>query len=185
MRRGVLAVALILGSALAGPPAGAIEPPPGTKNFTPPRSVPDYFSNEAAPFRGVRAAQPAADQFNPASVAAGNDGVAETPRHTRKASASAGRAKQRGKLVRGKTARSKAASSRQAARAGKARKGKTAIVRAAARSAVGKARSGKTAAGRAAAKSAGAKAGKARGRDTAGQTRHAASTSGRAGRNTR
>jgi len=42
--------------ALAGAPANAVEAPPGTKNFTPPGYVPNYFSNESGSFRGAPAA---------------------------------------------------------------------------------------------------------------------------------
>jgi hypothetical protein len=37
---------------LFGLPAGAVETSAGTKNFTPPAGVPNYFSNEAEPFTG-------------------------------------------------------------------------------------------------------------------------------------
>ena len=45
-----LAGLLIFCGALAGVPAQAFEPPPGNKNFATPGSVPNYFSDEAAPF---------------------------------------------------------------------------------------------------------------------------------------
>jgi hypothetical protein len=44
----LLAVAV----ALVAAPAMAVEMGPGTKNFTAPRNVPNYFSNEAEPFLG-------------------------------------------------------------------------------------------------------------------------------------
>ena len=44
------AAALCLTLALAIGPAAAAEAPPGSKNFNSPGSVPNYFSNEAAPF---------------------------------------------------------------------------------------------------------------------------------------
>ena len=47
LRHLALAAALVLAA-----PASAVEPPPGTKNFTPPSSVPNYFSNESGPFGG-------------------------------------------------------------------------------------------------------------------------------------
>ena len=54
-----LCVALVV--ILAASAAGGVEPPSGSKNFTAPGSVPDYFSNESGPFRGgatARAAPP-------------------------------------------------------------------------------------------------------------------------------
>ena len=56
-----LAIPLALVFALAGAPAEAAEPPPGSKNFTPPSTVPNYFSNENTPFQSgaeAPAAQP-------------------------------------------------------------------------------------------------------------------------------
>ena len=87
--RSALAASMLFG-ALAGNPAAAIEPPPGTRNFTPPSSVPNYFSNEAAAFRGgARAVLPATDRFN---IAPGPEtaGVAAPSIGSRKAPASAG-----------------------------------------------------------------------------------------------
>lgn len=122
--RALFAASLLLG-ALAGAPAGAIEPPPGTRNFTPPSSVPNYFSNEAAAFRGgARAALPAADRFN---IAPGPEtaGVAAPSVGLRNAPASAGLVKHRGKLRSAKAALSKSraanvARARKAAQVGKA-----------------------------------------------------------------
>src|SRR5260221_2740932 len=51
-RLGWQALALGLALAIAGSPADAVEAPPGSKNFTPPRDVPNYFSNESGPFQG-------------------------------------------------------------------------------------------------------------------------------------
>src|SRR4051812_49374262 len=60
--------------ALIAMPAVAFEPPSGNKNFTSPSSVPDYFSNEAAPFgRGSHAATPGADRFTTAPIGASPD----------------------------------------------------------------------------------------------------------------
>jgi len=56
-----LALAIALAAAVAGGPAAAVEAPPGSKNFSPPGYVPNYFSNESGPFQGgatARAAQP-------------------------------------------------------------------------------------------------------------------------------
>lgn len=70
MTRGRIAfaagLALFLTATTAGKPAKAVEPPPGTKNFTAPGYVPDYFSNESGPFHTgggggkARSATPAA-----------------------------------------------------------------------------------------------------------------------------
>jgi hypothetical protein len=140
LRRFLLAVLLASAGALTGPPAGAFEPPPGSKNFTPPNSVPNYFSNEATAFRGgARPAPPGADRFNTAPNSATSI-AADVPRYRRGEPVSAGRAKHRGKLVRGRTGRFRATSAHtRAARIGKARTGRAAIVRAAARPAAGKA----------------------------------------------
>ena len=54
-----LAFSIGLGLAFLGAPAHAIEAPAGSKNFTPPGDVPNYFSNESGPFRGGAAASTA------------------------------------------------------------------------------------------------------------------------------
>lgn len=41
---------LALAAAVATPPAGAVEPASGSRNFTAPGDVPNYFSNESGPF---------------------------------------------------------------------------------------------------------------------------------------
>lgn len=179
LERGALAVLLLLGSAVAGGAVGAVEPPPGSKNFTPPSSVPNYFSNEAAPFDpGRRAAPPvAADRFTAPPPDAGNGSVAETPRPARAASVSAGRAKPRGKWAGGRTGRFTAASSRRTARAGVSRPGKAATVRVAARPAAGKSVSNRAhAAGKSVSK---------RARAAGGTPRHAARQTKQAGRSIR
>src|SRR5205807_1329788 len=56
-----LACCAALAVVVAGVPANAVEAPPGSKNFSPPRDVPNYFSNESGPFQGgahARSAQP-------------------------------------------------------------------------------------------------------------------------------
>lgn len=139
IRRRMLVVCLMLAVAAAGT-SYAIEPPPGSRNFTAPGFVPNYFSNEAAPFHGgaaARPAQPVGDQFNAASPPTSR--AAAPRRQARKGSVSASRAKHRGKLVRGKRSYSKAGASRQAARAGARRSGKPVAARHAARPAAGKA----------------------------------------------
>jgi hypothetical protein len=107
--RGFVAAGLLtLLGALAGVPAQAFEPPPGSKNFTSPNSVPNYFSNEAAPFgRGSQMAQPGADRFNTAPIAA----ISQPTRNT---ASSASRGTHRSKLARGRTGRAKFVSSRTA-----------------------------------------------------------------------
>ncbi|HVC51092.1 MAG TPA: hypothetical protein VND87_03630 [Stellaceae bacterium] len=50
---------------LFGLPAGAVEMSAGTKNFTPPAGVPNYFGNEAEPFTGEH---PAARRPGPSMV---------------------------------------------------------------------------------------------------------------------
>jgi hypothetical protein len=61
LRRLLLAVGASLAVVVAALPVAAVETPPGSKNFTPPRNVPNYFSNESGPFNGgagARTAQP-------------------------------------------------------------------------------------------------------------------------------
>ena len=61
LRRRLLAVFIVLLAALAAAPLQAMEPAAGSKNFSAPRSVPDYFSNESGPFHtgaSARAARP-------------------------------------------------------------------------------------------------------------------------------
>jgi hypothetical protein len=112
VRRLAWGLALPATLALCGAPSQAFEPQLGSKNFTSPSFVPDYFSNEGAPFgRGSRVAQPAADRFNTAPVATGGAYTA-TSDPSRNTAASAGRATYRGKVARGKTEHARSASSR-------------------------------------------------------------------------
>jgi len=69
MKLGYPAVALCLTVALAIRPAGAAEAPPGSKNFNSPGSVPNYFSNEAAPFVASPNPHPAPAEPAPAAAA--------------------------------------------------------------------------------------------------------------------
>lgn len=102
---------------ICGVSAQAFEPPPGGKNFMTPSSVPNYFSNEAAPFsRGSRMAQPGADRFNTAPVAASGSHAA-VAQPVLQTAVSAGRGAHRNTQARGRTARAKHASSRAAGRA--------------------------------------------------------------------
>src|SRR5438045_3637855 len=57
MRRFRFAIFGCLALVAAAAPALAVEPTPGSKNFQPPNSVPNYFSNEAGPFRGGAGAE--------------------------------------------------------------------------------------------------------------------------------
>jgi len=57
-RRLVLAIGTALAVAVAAAPSGAIETPAGSKNFTAPGYVPNYFSSESAPFQGGTGARP-------------------------------------------------------------------------------------------------------------------------------
>lgn len=50
-----LAVGLVVGA--AGLPAAAVETPVGSKNFTAPRSVPNYFTNESGALTGAAGAR--------------------------------------------------------------------------------------------------------------------------------
>ena len=62
-RRLAVAVCVALAAALAGTPVDAVEAPAGSRNFSPPSNVPNYYSNESGPFQGganARTAQPGA-----------------------------------------------------------------------------------------------------------------------------
>src|SRR5689334_3999473 len=74
LRAPALALAVALGFAAAGVPAGAVEPPPGTKNFSPPGYVPNYFSNESGPFQGGANARNAQSETTPFVAAPGSRG---------------------------------------------------------------------------------------------------------------
>jgi hypothetical protein len=52
-----LAACIAVLTAAVNVPASAVEPAPGSKNFEPPSAVPNYFSNEAGPFRGGAGAE--------------------------------------------------------------------------------------------------------------------------------
>jgi hypothetical protein len=107
-----LAGCLVLAMLAAGASLEAVAAAPGSKNFTAPSDVPNYFSNEGGSFRGdstARAAQPAAVP----------NLAAATPRHsTAAASRRAGRhhagraSKGRGGI---RLARGRASSHRQVA----------------------------------------------------------------------
>jgi hypothetical protein len=54
--------------AAASLPARAVEPVPGSKNFEAPGAAPNYFSNEAGPFRGGAGAETTYSNPGPAVV---------------------------------------------------------------------------------------------------------------------
>jgi hypothetical protein len=57
-RRWLIAAGLTLAAAIAVPSGAVAEPPPGSRNFSPPAAVPNYFSNESGPILGTPAARP-------------------------------------------------------------------------------------------------------------------------------
>ena len=86
LRHLALGVCVGLAIAVAGAPAGAVEAPAGSRNFTPPSDVPNYFSNESGPFQGganARNAQPGAIPVVAAPASRGGRAVASrrTSRH--------------------------------------------------------------------------------------------------------
>ena len=152
LRRLALAVCLAYGAGLGTDMAAAVEPPSGSRNFTAPRHVPNYFSNETAPFRGTSGGQttsPGAGPVVAAPVQAQHGAVASN-RRARQKSVHAGR--QRAKLARGKAGRHG-----QVVRAGGSRGGKVVAAQSAharskasgARSAPAKAHRGKAHGGKA------------------------------------
>ncbi len=121
-RRRHLALAFCVGLvlAVAGAPAGAVEAPPGSKNFTPPADVPNYFSNESGPFQGganAHSAPPGAVPVAAAPASRGGRAVASrrTARHHHPARVA--KASRRTRLAHGK-----ASAHRQVAHAGAARR---------------------------------------------------------------
>jgi len=66
--RWVVAAGLAIAAA-AVPSAGFAEPPPGSRNFSPPPAVPNYFSNESGPVLGTPAARPTEPAPAPAAAA--------------------------------------------------------------------------------------------------------------------
>jgi len=56
LRRLLTACCLVAALCSGGVAVGAVEAGPGTKNFSAPGGVPNYFSNEAEPFLGQSAA---------------------------------------------------------------------------------------------------------------------------------
>lgn len=58
LRHLMLAAGVALAAAVAGAPVDAVAAPAGSKNFTPPGYVPNYFSGEAPSFQGNPATRP-------------------------------------------------------------------------------------------------------------------------------
>ena len=77
LSRGLRALALALAVALAvagaGVSADAVEAPPGSKNFSPPGYVPNYFSNESGPFQGGANARNVQSETAPIVAAPGRE----------------------------------------------------------------------------------------------------------------
>jgi hypothetical protein len=139
LRRKALALGVALAVAVAGAPANAVEAPSGSKNFTPPRDVPNYFSNESGPLRGGATARSTQSETGPIAAAPASRGraVASARRNTRHHAARIAKARGRIRFVHGK-----ASAHRQLAHAGAARSGKASgpkTVHAQARPATGKA----------------------------------------------
>jgi len=67
--RWVVAAGLAIAAVADIPSAGMAEPPAGSRNFSPPAAVPNYFSNESGPVLGTPAARPAEPAPAPAATA--------------------------------------------------------------------------------------------------------------------
>jgi hypothetical protein len=148
LRRLALAVSIVFAAGLVAETGAALEPPSGSRNFTAPNHVPNYFSNESGPFRGGGAGQTASPGAGPVAAVPVGRGTVASGRFARQKSVHAGR--QRARLARGKVARHHAARARLP-RGGKAVVGRSAPVRSkasAARAAPAKARGGKAPGGK-------------------------------------
>jgi hypothetical protein len=112
LRRLALAVCLAYGAGLGAEIAVAVEPPSGSRNFTAPTHVPNYFSNETAPFRGTSGGQTASPGGGPvvAAPVQAQHGAVASNRRAREQSVHAGR--QRARLARGKAGRHQVAGAR-------------------------------------------------------------------------
>jgi hypothetical protein len=128
-----LALGLALAALVAGGRAAAVAAAPaGSKNFTPPSDVPNYFSNESGPFQGGANARDGQSDTAAIAAASASRGRAVTlsrrnPRHH-----AARLAKARGRT---RLAHAKAGAHRHFAHAGTASAART--VRAQVRSAIG------------------------------------------------
>jgi len=127
LRRLALAVCLVYSAGLAVETAAAVEPPSGSRNFTPPGHVPNYFSNETAPFRGTSGGQTAAPGASPVVAVPGiaNHGAVAATRAARQHSVQAGR--QRARLARGKAGRHGQVARARVSRGGKAVAARTSV----------------------------------------------------------
>jgi hypothetical protein len=67
--RWVVAAGLAIAAGIAVPSAAVAEPPAGSRNFTPPTVVPNYFSNESGPVLGTPAVRPTEPALAPAAAA--------------------------------------------------------------------------------------------------------------------
>ena len=114
-----LALGLALAATVAGGPAAAVAAPPGSKNFTPPPDVPNYFSNESGPFQGGASARNAqSDTAAIAAPASPGRAMAASRRNARHHATRFAKARGRSRL-----AHAKASAHRQFAQAGAARSG--------------------------------------------------------------
>lgn len=139
-----LALCVALAVAVAGMPADAVEAPPGSRNFTPPADVPNYFSNESGPFQGGANARNAEPGAGPSvAVATPRGRVASlSRRNARHHSARAAKSRGRYRLALGKGSAHRQFVSASAARGGKASGSQTAHVQA--RPTAGKSVAGKS-----------------------------------------
>ena len=69
LRHLMLAAGVALAASVAGAPVHAVAAPPGSKNFTPPGYVPNYFSGEAPSFQGNATGRPAPSGAGPGFAA--------------------------------------------------------------------------------------------------------------------
>ena len=124
LRRLALAVCLAYGAAVGAAAGAAVELPSGSSNFTPPNHVPNYFSNETAPFRGTSGGQTASPGASPVvAVPGAAERSVASGRAARQYSVQAGR--HRARLARGKAGRH----GNQVAHARVSRAGKAAVAR--------------------------------------------------------
>ena len=138
LRRWAVAVCVVYASAVAVETAAALEPPSGSRNFIAPNHVPNYFSNETAPFRGTSGGQ-TASPGGPVVAVPGtlNHGSVAANRSARQKSVHAGR--HRARLARGKASRHGHVARARATRGGKVISTRSASVRSKASTAAGRA----------------------------------------------
>ena len=117
-----LALGLLLAAAVAGGPVAAVAAPQGSKNFTPPADVPNYFSNESGPFQGGATARNAQSDTAPVAAAPAPRGRVLTASRRNARHHAARLAKARGRT---RLAHAKSSANRQFAHAGTASASKT------------------------------------------------------------